>query len=582
MSPSKNLPESPSNQPSEISQRLTNERHKSAERNSNPTSAFLSGNDLSDVADAITAALRAAGFKRDHARVILAALAEADGRTAEFAVFFASLGSRMKNRLDPFAIDDELKRRGKADAQRWRRALERLEADQEAMGFCFVTCKRGGCDREGHNRPSRMWVDVETFVEIVRRARERDDFLTSRKYAFEEAARVTLQSKNKRTIKRLPPQTLSEEEKLLRLEKTGVNAFRKLAEKASAEGYDLESLEQQVIEKVRLAFHQAAEGFQFDTSLQPTEETGEGLQFDTPLPAVEADTLVVEGVSNLSGQAEDHPPAVSLEEERDTRGGIEEALATVEAFASVGADSFTTTVRDEVSEAGEAATYTGAELRERLPLLLERNEAAEESLIIRPRGAALIQVDDLNGASAQWLKPFAFLIAETSAGSYQAWLSIDAAASLPDVRSRLLKEVGGDTGANGAMRLPGSLNRKPKHRRLDGSYPRVKLVHVELGRSVAAVELEAARILAARAPELTQRETSQRPRNQSARVFPSYEKCLAAKGGNRSKADASFLRICHLRGFGMSESEAELRRVAYRPKLHRANYIGKTRSFVVR
>jgi hypothetical protein len=528
----------------------------------------FSKNDLSDVSDAITAVLRAAGFKHDHTRTILAALAEADGRSTEFAAYFASLGARMKNRLDPFVEGEELEKQSKSNSQRWRRALVALEAEQEKTGFCFVTCKRGGSDRKGHNYKSKMTVDVETFVQTVSQARHRDDFQTKRRYAFEQAAIAVLGSKAKRTIKRLPPQVLSDAEKLERLEKTLVNSTRRFAQQAIKSGFDSESLadlESLIIEKVRFNFYQIAEGF----------------QSDTPSGAARPDTILVEEVSDLDGETV--APPVFLESEGDTGGGVVDSLATVSAFESVGADSFTVTMRDEESGKGEAQEMAGAELRAWLPALLERNETREESLIIRPRSASVVQVDDLDRAGVERLKPFSFLTIETSPGNYQAWLAIAGADSVSGVRSRLLEKVGADVGANGATRLPGSLNRKPKHRRADGSYPRVRVVSVAPSFLVTVEELEGAELLVspAAAPPVWTEHRGLRVNSRAARAFPSYEKCLADKGGNRSKADASFLKICELRGFTMGEAIEELKRVAGRDKLKRDDYIKRTANFVL-
>jgi hypothetical protein len=234
----------------------------------------FSKNDLSDVSDAITAVLRAAGFNDDHTRTILVALAEANGRTTEFSAYFASLGSRMKNKLDPFVEGEELKCQGKINAQRWRRALEKLEIDQQETGFCFITCNRGGSDRAGHNYASKMLVDVETFVNTVRLARTRPDFETNRRYAFEEVARSILGSKSQRFINRLPAQKLTSEEKLLRLEKTLINTAERIGKKAMEENWDsdkLAELENVIVEKIRFSFYKMAEGYQNETPLAPTD-----------------------------------------------------------------------------------------------------------------------------------------------------------------------------------------------------------------------------------------------------------------------------------------------------------------------
>jgi hypothetical protein len=529
----------------------------------------LSRTDVSDYSEAIGAVLRAAGFKEDHTRTVLAALAEANGRTGEFRTYSAALGSRLKNNLDPFVEGDQLKERGKADSQRWRRAVERLNKDQDATGFYFVTFTSGGSDRSGHNFPSKMTVDVDTFTNTVRLARHRDDYEIRRKFAFEEAAKSVLQMKTKRTVKRLPPRKMSEQDKLGRIETTLVNSARNLAKIAASQNLDLETLQTLVLDKIRLAFHQ--------------EMTG--LQFETPQDEAEIDTLSLQEVSDLSDQTGQPPVSLSS---RNTGGGRVQALTTLDAFDSVGATTYDVTLRDELS--GKASAYESFDslrLQEQLPALVERTEQGAESLIIRPRGGAFIQLDDCSPELAERLEPVVFMTFETSPNNYQAWIALSEETSeteLKAVRSRLLAKLDG-TGANGgsfgAMRWPGSVNRKPSR---NGFRVRLHRLWPEAYCTVA--ELEAAGLLAPLAPE--PQPLPAKPKGFRLRVggraFPSYDRCLAKKDGDRSKADAAFLKLCSLRGFSMVEAVAELERVSERAKEERQrgrrDYANRTWNFV--
>jgi hypothetical protein len=539
----------------------------------------LSKNDLSDVSEAITAVLRAAGFKHDHTRMILAALAEADGRTTEFSAYFASLGARMKNKLDPFAEGEQLKAQGKINAQRWRRALEKLEKDQQETGFCFVACQRGGSDRAGHNYASKMTVDVATFVDAVQLARSRDDFSTNRRYAFEEAARAILTNKSQKFIKRLPAQKLKPEDILKRLEKTLTNSAERIVERAIEDEFnpdELAEIENRIIQKIRLSFYRAAERF----------------QNDTPAGENQTDTLLLEEVSKTAKSA---PVSPVMQTEEGTQAGGEESLTALLAFETVGASSFDVTLKNEESGKSDfLSNLDGAGLRSWMPGLLKRNREGAESLIIRPRGASTIQIDDCSPAVVEQLQPFSFLTVETSSDNFQVWLALPVGTSeeeLKQIRSRLLeylKPTGANGGAYGAVRWAGSINRKPERNGF-----RVRLRFVAPAHVVTGAELEGAGLLESPSPAPSSSETRPkadlghkglRIRGRAVRSFPSYAMCLAEKDGDRSKADASFLKLCELRGFSMDEATAELEQVSERAREEkrrgRKDYVRRTWDYV--
>jgi hypothetical protein len=281
--------------------------------------------------------------------------------------------------------------------------------------------------------------------------------------------------------------------------------------------------------------------------------------------------------------------------EEGTQAGRGEALAALQAFENVGASYFEVTLKDENSgEAADFDTYKSAKLRSWMPDLLKRNEQAAESLIIRPRGASVIQIDDCSAAVVEQLQPYSFLTVETSSDNYQAWLALPSGTSeeeLKQIRSRLLeylKPTGANGGAYGAVRWAGSINRKPERNGF-----RVRLRSVTPSRLVTGAELEGAGLLKSLSPTPSELKpkADMKPRGlkikgRAVRSFPSYAMCLAEKDGDRSKADASFLKLCELRGFSMNEATAELEQVSERAREERRrgrrDYVRKTWDFVTR
>jgi hypothetical protein len=105
----------------------------------------------------------------------------------------------------------------------------------------------------------------------------------------------------------------------------------------------------------------------------------------------------------------------------------------------------------------------------------------------------------------------------------------------------------------------------------------IRLVATAPGRQVCVADLERAGLLAPL--PCPPQPTVERPRPLLSPRFPDYARCLADKDDNRSNADAAFVRIAMREGFTDSEAWAELERVAWRPKLQRADYRRRTLSF---
>lgn len=104
----------------------------------------------------------------------------------------------------------------------------------------------------------------------------------------------------------------------------------------------------------------------------------------------------------------------------------------------------------------------------------------------------IVMLDDLNSTAIEQLSRDRFepcLIAETSPQNFQAWIRFLGEGAVPYATmglaaKHLAKAYGGDLHAVSPRqpgRLPGFTNRKPKHRRDDGHYPFVRLVHADPG-----------------------------------------------------------------------------------------------------
>ena len=203
-----------------------------------------------------------------------------------------------------------------------------------------------------------------------------------------------------------------------------------------------------------------------------------------------------------------------------------QAVAMIDLFAGVGAVAFDVT---HTNIEGEKRGYRGnrsvAEVRESMPSLIASADRRRNNVIVRPRmeGATCIQLDDLDRDKAKTVASAAFLILETSPGSYQAWVSVKDA--VPGITARLRRGAGADLHASGATRVAGSQNFKPKYA---PDFPIVRMAATRRGHVVTVVELEAWNMLA---PEVAPAEivapgASVRTDGRAARSWPSYQTCL--------------------------------------------------------
>jgi hypothetical protein len=265
------------------------------------------------------------------------------------------------------------------------------------------------------------------------------------------------------------------------------------------------------------------------------------------------------------------------------------ALAMLSAFASVGARAFNKTILDihgtEVKD-----LYRGnralEELRRTIARDLHDAERNQHSIVIRPlfKTPLLNQLDDLDRATVEKIKPLAFMVIRTSAGkdgtgNYQAWVAVSNAPAENEAAREFVRRVkkasDADGEASGSTRIAGSLNFKTAYA---PSFPRVEITHTNAGHTTSIAELEQAGFVAAREqprsplPALAPR-TGRYPSKPAAwRQWPSYEMCLngAPKGtsGNPkgSLADFTWFRTAIEWGWSKEATASHLMEVSTKAK----------------
>lgn len=298
---------------------------------------------------------------------------------------------------------------------------------------------------------------------------------------------------------------------------------------------------------------------------------------------------------NTSVKENDDPPisagnlALSLKTNmQKTHAPEEAARLTVEAMRSVGADRFKLVflgcapVRKQAECMGDAELVAD-DLLASCPALVARSEQRSQSITLRVWGGSIVQTDDCTREVMERLLPFSFFVAETSPENFQAWIALPpdlADDSRRDVRERLLRRFkergeGANGGANGAVRLPGTLNAKMKYRQSLGHFPRVALTHVELGRIATPLELEQAGLLAApvERPKLSVAPSSAKLPSGS---MPDYQSHLVAAGGDRSRADIRWSMAALGAGFPPHMVVGQLEAMSGKAQGRRDDYARKT------
>lgn len=204
-------------------------------------------------------------------------------------------------------------------------------------------------------------------------------------------------------------------------------------------------------------------------------------------------------------------------------------------------------------------------LREIVPNLIGRC-GTELNIIVRPHGpegVTLIQLDDLTKQLVTVASRFAFAVLSTSYNNFQAWLAVTDAEA--DTRQRLIDWLKADKGANGAVRLPGSLNLKETHFRQFGHFPVVRTVRL-VNRNVSVTVLEDAGLPPRRkldSPPCTSQKAD------GPKAWPDYARCLDGApparthpGKDRSAADFVWSRTALQWGWSEAETVGQLQAVS--------------------
>jgi hypothetical protein len=267
---------------------------------------------------------------------------------------------------------------------------------------------------------------------------------------------------------------------------------------------------------------------------------------------------------------------------------LETPLLALEAFKSVGTESFFSMFKCEATETLISKFTESAENFENsLHAHFIKSESEKVSFCVRPEVDHLIQLDDLSETNVNLFKPFSFLSVETSPGNFQSWIALDAdsADGRCEIRQQLfgkLAELGGvDKNASGSLRFPGFRNFKKKYK--EAGFPRVRITAVSMGKRVSESTLSAAGLLLPPPvlhPPVYEGSSKFNRSSKSPTVFPSWERaCTSLKldgAADQSVADFRWCMIAFDWGWSEQAIMAELRRVS--PKAAKAprSYVERT------
>lgn len=251
------------------------------------------------------------------------------------------------------------------------------------------------------------------------------------------------------------------------------------------------------------------------------------------------------------------------------------AREMLSAFRSIGASAFDVTITDlhgELKEfrRGQKAFF----LLESIPSLLDTTDRAERNLIVRPRGEnerRFIQLDDLDAASIERVRPFAFIILETSRGNFQAWACVEDATQ--ETARQLKAAAGADANASGAVRVCGSRNFKEKYA---PHFPTIQVIETHSGRTTKREELLESGLLKEEEPSSPPARAPRR--GFSSTTWPDYAVELArapqkndGTGIDVSRADWKYSLIAADRGFTAEEITDRLLQVSEKVRQMKEN-----------
>lgn len=174
---------------------------------------------------------------------------------------------------------------------------------------------------------------------------------------------------------------------------------------------------------------------------------------------------------------------------------MNETLAAIDAFEAAGIDRLLVFAVDLGGLQRSMWCPSYGELRAALPGLIAEDRGPQSiGVFVEVASPDVVQFDDCDPVAADLLRPFAFLIVETSPNSFQVWLRLEARQVVWPLEIRLAR-LGGNTFSFNTGRLPGFPNRKLKHRRPDGTSVMVRLEHAAPGTIAGVAALCAAGLL---------------------------------------------------------------------------------------
>jgi hypothetical protein len=263
---------------------------------------------------------------------------------------------------------------------------------------------------------------------------------------------------------------------------------------------------------------------------------------------------------------------------------VDEALRMLDAFVGVGPTNFDIAVIKHVTERPDGRCHdekvngrqlTNAhfnEVRFRIHRILIEAEQEHWSVIIHPcrtSPAMIIQLDDLPEETVSSISPHAFLVTRTSPGSYQVWVAV-VDANAGELARRLKRGTQADTNANGAGKIAGSRNWKPRHA---PTFPPVVITCLNPGHKSSWDDLEstgfvasvAAPVAAPVAPGPGRAARGQVPIG----LWPDHDwvkghqpKQRYSSGPNLDTVDAFWCKLAALRGYSLEAIAAKLLRVS--------------------
>jgi hypothetical protein len=237
-----------------------------------------------------------------------------------------------------------------------------------------------------------------------------------------------------------------------------------------------------------------------------------------------------------------------------------EAIKMLETFGSVGVNSFALTMTNREGEKTHFRRSLSLDaIRRTIGSQLSDAEERQQNLILRPHSSpVLLQLDDIDQAGIERLRPVAFLALETSPNNYQAWLALPTEDD--DLARRIRKAAGADPSASGATRIAGSRNYKDKYA---PDFPTVHVAYSAPGRTTTKEQLETLHLIASPEPLRLAPVRVSNARRRAA--WPSYQRCIdnapekhGGGGQDVSRADFTWCMIAIDWGWGIEATAARL------------------------